>query len=248
MIDYVLLEKYTKDMSVLFIEDDESIRVECTELLNDIFTSVDVAIDGKKGLHKYLDYYNKNKCHYDLVLTDIRMPKMDGIELTKHIYKENKKQVLIVLSAHNETDDLMKLINLGITQFILKPMDIDNFIDVIYKISKEIFYEKNSKSIEKSNFIFFDEDLYWNIELKQLFKNKTLIKLTKKELLLINLLLKSPEKTYSNEEIISVVWDIKSYTTDLSNLKNLLSRLKRKVPTINIENIYSFGYRLIIRT
>ena len=59
MIDYILFEKYSKDISVLFVEDDENIRNETQELLNDIFNNVQVAVDGKDGLTKYLNYYKE---------------------------------------------------------------------------------------------------------------------------------------------------------------------------------------------
>lgn len=73
--------------------------------------------------------------------------------------------------------------------------------------------------------------------------------MTKKELLLINLLLQVPEKTYTNEEIMFTLWndDLES-TSDIANLKNLISRLRKKLPNLNIENIYGFGYRLNIKS
>ena len=60
MLDYALLEKYSKDISILFVEDDLSIRTEIKELLEEIFSIVYVAVDGKDGLEKYLDFYKKN--------------------------------------------------------------------------------------------------------------------------------------------------------------------------------------------
>ena len=107
------------------------------------------------------------------------MPIMDGIELTKHIYKENKDQSLIILSAYNETEYLMELINIGITQFILKPIDIDKFINVIYKTTKELFLNKNEEEKEKekeiNNIITLNKDLYWNKELEQLINDNKII-------------------------------------------------------------------------
>ena len=79
MLDYALLEKYSKDISILFVEDDLSIRTEIKELLEEIFSIVYVAVDGKDGLEKYLDFYKKNSVYFDLVLSDIQMPNMDGI-------------------------------------------------------------------------------------------------------------------------------------------------------------------------
>ena len=243
MLDYELLKNYSKNISILFVEDDKDIRNETKELLEEIFPIVHLAVDGKDGLDQYLDFYDKHKCYYDLVLSDIKMPNMNGIELIKKIYEQNNKQIVLVLSAHNENEYLMELINVGIRQFILKPLNYNNFLDVIFKINREIYSEKNSEKI--SEFIQLSLELSWNKNTKELIKNNKVIKLTKKESLLISLLLKCPEKTYTNEEIIFILWsDDFDKSPDITNLKNIISRLRKKVPDLNIENIYSFGYKI----
>lgn len=247
-MDYISLEKYGKKISVLFVEDDENIIKEMGFLLGDIFEKVDIAKDGKEGFIKYAENYKLDNNYYDLIITDIQMPNMNGIELIKNIYKLNDKQKVIVLSAHNETDYLMELVNIGISQFILKPIDYNNFLEIIYKISKNIYESKYQKDIKTSVLVEIDNDLVWNKELKQLSFKDEVIKLTKKEFYLIELLLKYPEKIYTNEEIISYLWkDDFSNQADISNLKNIISRLRKKMPLLNIENIYSFGYRLILK-
>ena len=243
MLDYELLKNYSKNISILFVEDDKDIRNETKELLEEIFPIVHLAVDGKDGLDQYLDFYDKHKCYYDLVLSDIKMPNMNGIELIKKIYEQNNKQIVLVLSAHNENEYLMELINVGIRQFILKPLNYNHFLDVIFKINREIYSEKNSEKI--SEFIQLSLELSWNKNTKELIKNNKEIKLTKKESLLISLLLKCPEKTYTNEEIIFILWsDDFDKSPDITNLKNIISRLRKKVPDLNIENIYSFGYKI----
>lgn len=252
MIDYIALEKYGRELSVLFVEDDECILKEMTFLLGDIFTKVDSGFDGIEGLSKYNEYFQTNEKYYDLLITDIRMPNMNGIELIKNIYSINPSQKVIVLSAHNESEYLMELVNIGIAQFILKPIDYNNFLDVIYKVSKMIYENKllnNNEKKEISPFINITDELIWNKELKQLFLNNNIFKLTKKELHLIELLLQVPEKTYTNEEIMFALWNDDFDTIpDIANLKNLISRLRKKLPNLNIENIYGFGYRLNIKS
>ena len=245
MLDYELLKNYSKNISILFVEDDKDIRNETKELLEEIFPIVHLAVDGKDGLDQYSDFYKEHKYYYDLVLSDIKIPNMNGIELIKKIYEQNNKQIVLVLSAHNENEYLMELINVGIRQFILKPLNYNNFLDVIFKINREIYSEKNSEKI--SEFIKLSLELSWNKKTKELIKNNKEIKLTKKESLLISLLLKCPEKTYTNEEIIFILWsDDFDKSPDITNLKNIISRLRKKVPDLNIENIYSFGYKIHI--
>ncbi|MDZ7819555.1 MAG: response regulator [Aliarcobacter sp.] len=204
-----------------------------------------MAVDGKDGFEKYLDFYKEHNKYFDLVLSDIKMPNMNGIELIKTIYKENLNQKVLVLSAHNESEYLMQLINLGIRQFILKPLDYNNFLDVVFKINKDIYFEKNKE--KTSDLIKLSDTLIWNKKNQELIDNNKVIKLTKKELILISLLLKYPEKTHNNDEIISLMWaDEFDKNPDISNLKNIISRLRKKVPSLNIENIYSFGYKIHI--
>ena len=140
----------------------------------------------------------------------------------------------------------MELVNLGIYRFILKPMDYNNFFEIIFKVSKEIYMEKYKVSDNKEIFIKLNCDLIWNKELKQLYLNDKLLKLTKKEFLLIELLLRIPEKIFVNEEIISYIWKEEfNENPDISNLKNLISRLRSKIPSLKIDNIYGFGYKIV---
>jgi len=244
MIDYVFLEEYGKKISVLFAEDDINISRELGDLLKDIFYYVDVVNNGEDAILKYNSYYKENDKYHDLIITDIQMPKMNGIDLIKNIYQITNTQKIIVLSAHNEPEYLIELLNIGITQFILKPINYDNFLDVIYKISKDIYEHKN-KDMKKEKIIKLSMDIKWDTENQQLYVNNELFKLTKKEFLLIKLLLKNPEKTYKNEEIMVYLWeDELEKDPDITNLKNLISRLRKKLPNLNIENIYSFGYRI----
>ena len=99
MIDYISLEKYAKDISILFVEDDKSIAKEMELLLNEIFVNIEVAYNGIEALEKYNSFYKQNNQYFDLIITDIQMPKMNGIELIKDIYKQNPNQKIIVLSA-----------------------------------------------------------------------------------------------------------------------------------------------------
>lgn len=246
MLDYVLLEEYAKDISILFVEDDKGISKEMESLLYEIFSNIKVTFDGKEALEEYNNHYEINNEYPDLIITDIQMPNMDGIELIKHIYKKNPRQKIIVLSAHNEILYLMELVNLGIYRFVLKPLDYNDFFEIIFKVSKEINMEKYKVLDKKEIFIKLNDNLFWNKELKQLYLDDKLVTLTKKEFLLIEILIKTPERIFVNEEIISYIWkgDFNK-NLDISNLKNLISRLKNKIPALKIDNIYGFGYKIV---
>lgn len=249
MVDYILLEKYAKDIKVLFVEDDENIIKETSELLRLIFTDVDIARDGKEGIEKYLFFKSNNGSFYDLVITDIKMPNMDGIELAKQIYKENKNQLLIVLSAHSETNYLLELVNIGISHFITKPLIYDTFVHVLYTKLEEYYETMNREEKQEfSSILKINDSLFWDKNLKELYENEEQVKLTKKEVLLLEILFKYSEKTHTVEEILNFIWANElDASPDISNLKNIISRLRKKVPQLDIENVYGFGYRINLK-
>lgn len=242
MFNYELLEKIGKEISILYVEDDEHLLKEMSRLLKDIFYKVDIACDGEEAFLKYMSC----ESHYDLIVTDIKMPNMDGIELIKNIYNVNNNQKIIVLSAHSEQHYLLELVNMGICKFILKPIDYDDFLETIFKLSFEI-YNKKYKKNEQSTTLELADNLIWDKVSKQMLLDNKNVKLTKKEFLFIELLLKYPDKIFSNQEIINYVWqEINEIDAQIINLKNMISRLRKKIPQLNIENNYGMGYSIKI--
>ena len=143
MTDFVELKELTKDMNVLYVEDDQLIREEVGKFLSRIFATVDLAEDGQDGLEQY-----KNGS-YDIVISDINMPKMNGIDMSKNILKELPSQSIIIISAHNESEYLLELINAGIDYYALKPINMKQLSDVIYKIAKSQQNDKISDAYQK---------------------------------------------------------------------------------------------------
>lgn len=107
----------TNDVSILYVEDDAAIRENLLVFLKRRFGQVWQAENGLDGLNLYLEQSP------DIVMTDIRMPVMDGLAMTRGILRQNKKAPIIITSAHNETDDLLEAIELGISHYLLKPLD-----------------------------------------------------------------------------------------------------------------------------
>lgn len=130
------LVAWSKELRVLYVEDDLSLREEVSLFLSDIFKHVDLAPHGEAGLEKL------SQTSYDLIITDIRMPVMDGIEMIEKIRANDPKQPILVTSAHNESEYLIKLINLGIKYYITKPLQSDQILKVLYTIVERIQQEK----------------------------------------------------------------------------------------------------------
>ena len=140
---------FTKDLKILYAEDDLELQKQTRELFEVLFSSVTVASDGAEALA----YYEKEA--FDMVISDIKMPVMDGIELSTRIREKNPYQCIIIISAYNDTEYLMKFINLNIRQFLQKPINIDNMIETLYFTAKNIVNEKMideyRESLEHSN-------------------------------------------------------------------------------------------------
>jgi len=139
-IDEIL--NYSSTLTILYVEDDKAIREQMTEILKDFFQHVIIAKDGQEGLEKFQAYP-------DLVLTDIRMPRLDGIEMSKKILTLHPEQIIIIHSAHNESDLLLELINMGISHFLLKPLQPQQLYQALHKASKRHYYEKMESKYKK---------------------------------------------------------------------------------------------------
>ena len=124
------------EIRILYVEDDDSLRENTLRLMSSFFKNVDSAINGKEGLESY------QQGEYDIVISDLRMPIMDGIEMVSHIKEANSDQLVIITSAHDETEYLLKLIAMGVESFILKPLDVEQFLTVLIKTLKIIILRK----------------------------------------------------------------------------------------------------------
>ncbi len=236
--------KYTKDLSILFVEDHEELRENTSEILRNFFDTIDCAEDGEEALEQYKKYYKENAKYYDIVLSDIQMPNMDGVELTSTLYNLNPPQLLIILSAYDDSKYLMPLINLGIEQFIEKPIDYQELLRTLLNAAKKIQKNTNPISTNLSNKISFGDNVIFDKDNSLLTKNNNIIYLTKYEIIFIQLLTQNIGKIYSNEDIASQ-YELQKETLDVQNIRKLVSKLRKKLPENSLESIYGIGYRII---
>lgn len=129
------LKKISSDMSVLIVEDEADVQRYLVKILSRFFESVDSADDGFEAMQKYKEQ------KYDIVITDIKMPRMDGLELISEIRKIDVNQPIIVSSAHNESDILVELLNDGVSGFILKPIMMPKVVQSLLRVCT-ILHEK----------------------------------------------------------------------------------------------------------
>ena len=127
-MDIKELMQKTKQFNILYVEDDEAVREQMSMILKMLSNVVDVAENGEEALNKY----KNNK--YDLIITDITMPKMNGLEFSKEIKKLNPNQKIILISAHREDEFTKEAENIGINGFIFKPIELDEMSLVLKEV------------------------------------------------------------------------------------------------------------------
>ena len=235
----ITLESYKKQFNILYVEDDVLFTPKIKYILEKSFKSVLIASNGEEAL----ELFKINKI--DLIISDINMPKMDGLTFLKKLRELHNDIPFIFLTARQEANTIIDAIQFDISNYILKPIDLKNFLSIVDKSVKKSY--KKYIEIEKKYIIEIDTEFFWNQKTKTLSKNNLPIKLTKKELLLLELLLNYNNKVYSISEIACYLWDEDSGENDyVANLKNIISRLRNKIPEINIQNVYGLGYMIKI--
>ncbi len=123
-------------LRVLYVEDDPEVREEMAKFLRRRFQVVDLAGDGAEGLERF------RADHYDVVITDVKMPVMDGLEMADQIKKLHEDVPVIVVTAYNEADYLMRAIDIGVDRYVKKPVDPNNLLRAVYNATVVHFQQR----------------------------------------------------------------------------------------------------------
>ncbi len=130
------------DITVLFVEDEELLRAIYERILDKFVKRLYVAENGKEGL----EFYKKYKP--DLIITDIMMPVMDGLEMVEHIRQRDNNVRLVILSAYGEAEYFMDAIKIGVNSFLLKPVETKKLTSLVVELGKGILLEREVKDQE----------------------------------------------------------------------------------------------------
>jgi DNA-binding response OmpR family regulator len=224
---------YLSKLKILYIEDDEETRFYTLEMFKNFFSNITIGVNGQDGLDKF------KKFTYDAIFTDINMPIMDGLEMIKNIRLLNSNVPIFIFSAHDEVEYFIKSIYYGIDGYLLKPFSMQELRNIINKLAdkKQTIPQNNSNNIRK-----LIDGFYWDKTTQTLYQYEKKIDLTKNEIELFNLFTSLESRIYSAEDIEIVIFD--DDISDTFRVRNLLSRLKKKLQHDLIESIYGHGYRL----
>jgi len=214
--------KFLKDKTVLYIEDEADIRENVTELISDYFGCFHTASSGEEGYEKFLDKM------IDIVIVDIELPKMNGIELLRKIREHDSKIHLVVISAHTKTEYLLDSIPFKLEQYIVKPLTSrkikallttlnDAFVDdSVVQLVPAVLLDK-----EKSTICFTDKKYA----------------LTKKELAILTILANKKVITYDE---IDLQWD--DEVPSANAVRSCIKKIRQKLPENLLKTRSGVGY------
>jgi len=233
------LHQLTKDLAVLYVEDEIALRHKTSVMLGNLFKSVDTAENGKEGWDLYQEYYKTNEKYYDLVITDIKMPIMDGLILSKKILNLQHEQIIVITSAHDESKYLIEFININVNKFITKPFTLNSITDLFLDL-----FEKNTDNLPN---VIIDDNYYWNPNRKKLYCDENEVKLSFNEIEIFDVLIKNPNKIFSNNDLLYIISSSSlAYELTENTIKSAIKRLRKKIPQNTISNIYGQGYSISI--
>ena len=154
--------KKLKKISVLYVEDDESVREQTLGLFERIFKKVFVAQDGVEGLK----IFKENIPQIDIIVTDINMPNMNGLEMVREINRIISNIPIIVTTAHTDSEHLINAIDLNVDKYISKPVQVRDLTIAIVELVAKYKRLHNIESLAKTLVQKNNEDIVENEELK----------------------------------------------------------------------------------
>lgn len=219
-----------RKISLLYAEDEANVRENYVLYMKIYFDKVYEAKDGKEAW----DLYKEHKP--DVVIMDIEMPLVDGLEIAERIREENIETKIIMLTAHSDKERLLKAIKLNLVDYLVKPINRVELRDVLEKTLALIELEKKDLLVDLGSNIKVDMDN------TILYKDGSIVELTSYELKLLKLFLKRKNQVVSKDDIYNNVWDIYDKEFKDSGIRNLVKKLRKKLPEDIIHNVYGSGY------
>lgn len=201
--------------SILLIEDDLRMTALIKRGLEENGYNVTLVSDGAEGLYK------ASTQRFDLVITDIILPSLNGLELCKKLKASDEKYPIIMLTALGTTDDKVDGFDAGADDYMVKPFEMRELTARIHALLKR-------SSIHPTNEIIRFADLELNLRTKIVKRGRTELNLTPKEFNLLAYMMTNSERVLSKSEIAENVWDTK-FDTGTNFIEVYISYLRRKV-------------------
>lgn len=221
-----------KLLNLLYIEDNEEVRKNTGDTISLLVKKVFTV----SCVQEAITIYQENKI--DIIITDIDMPGLDGLDFAKLVRENNIHIPIVVVTAYKNEDLLLKAIPLQLHSYLIKPISFTQLKSTLMLVLEQL------KKLHKLNITFSTGYTYNLISSILVDKNNAIEKLQNKERLLLNLLIENKNKLTYYEEIELVVWDGEKLNKD--SLKVLIGKLRKKIGSDMILNELELGYRFIL--
>lgn len=221
-------------MRILVVEDEESLAELVANRLKKEKYSVDISLDGTEGL------YNALMDVYDLIILDIMLPGVNGIEILKEIKKNNIKAKVIMLTAKSELEDKLLGFSEGANDYISKPFHI---AELVARVNACLRLDK----VKNNNLEF--GDLILDLKTCDIInkRNNEKINIINKEFQLLEYFMNNPNQVLSKEMIYDKVWGLENDSIS-NNLEAYISFIRKKLKIINsdvtIKSLRNLGYKM----
>jgi two-component system response regulator VanR len=227
------MKEMLKNFTVLYVEDDTIVRKNAVEYLRRLAKAVYEAKDGKDAIAMWKEHKP------DIIITDINMPRLNGLDMASYIRNLDKEVQIIIATAHSDTQNLLRAVELQLVKYIIKPITKEKLVEALQK-SLDLMQDKSKFNLHLS------ADSYYNAYEKTIFTYNNEIKLTKNETLFLDLLSENHSRVLKYDEIEKAIWEYGGMSQDA--IRSLVRGLRKKMPENTIENISGVGYRLHIYT
>jgi len=221
-------------MKLLLVEDNTQLNKALSTLLKRNSYVVDSAFDGEEAL-LFIEQYK-----YDVIILDIMLPRINGLEVLKKIRDNHLDTPIIMLTAKSTTEDKIKGLDFGADDYLSKPFSTDELLARIRALTRRRSNYDDEKELEYG-------DIILNLNTYSLSKENESILLTNKEVNILSLLISNQGKVVSQDSITNSAWDVEAYSTN-ENVWVFISYLRKKIETIHskvkIKSIRYQGYYL----
>ncbi len=220
--------KKVNNSTILYIEDDDITRENISSYLKRQCKQLYIASNGEEGLELFKSF------NPEIVITDIEMPKLNGLDMAKKIRKLSPTTQIIITTAYTSNEYLLQAVNLHLVQYIVKPISLPKLTNALKDCDDYLDEEIETKK-------YFTTNIFYDIYTKELIKDEEIISLSKNERALLELLLKNYPAPTSYESIESHVYD---FASSKNAIKLLVKSLRSKISKEAITNVSGLGYNL----
>ena len=229
------------EQTILIIEDDPDIADVVEINLRDANYAIERAVDGEEGLRKAL--HND----YSLIILDLMLPKIDGLEVCKRLREQRKNLPILILTSKSEEMDTVLGLELGADDYLTKPFSVRELVARIKAILRRVHAVQEQADTDTRNAPLVFGDLTVDLDKRKVVWQGQMVELTAKEFDLLAVFASNPGRAYTREQLLNMVWGYQ-YTGYEHTVNTHINRLRAKIEhdpaqPRYITTVWGVGYR-----